>query len=113
MLYNRYPLRCGLAVVAIFLSLATYVSAADGQEPPDDGVVEPYVPPQDHLDYVASLDPNLVPTLQADPAMLEEWQDGRFGVFLPDEYEADAIRRDFERWSRRFSINQINAYQSL
>jgi len=35
---------------------------------------------------------------------------GSFGVVLPEVHVADAIRLDFQRWSGRLSINQINAY---
>ncbi len=48
----------------------------------DDGVTEPFEPPQEFVDYVAGLDPALVPTLHGDPARIEEWQDARFGVFM-------------------------------
>ncbi len=42
----------------------------------------PYVPPQEQVDYINQLDPALRPTLKADPARVEQWQDYRFGVFM-------------------------------
>jgi len=48
----------------------------------DDGLVTPYVPPQEQIDYFQQLDPSLLPTMKADPARIEKWQDDRFGVFM-------------------------------
>ena len=48
----------------------------------DDGIVMPYTPPKEHAKYVAALDKSLLPTLQAQPDKLEEWQDDKFGVFM-------------------------------
>jgi alpha-L-fucosidase len=58
------------------------VASADDSDYHDDGIVEPYVAPTEHIEYVNSLDPALVRTLEADPNMIEEWQDDRFGVFM-------------------------------
>lgn len=67
---------------AISMSLVTWPFVARCDEFHDDGIVEPYVPPKEHLEYVANLDASLLPTLKADPAMIEQWQDDRFGVFM-------------------------------
>ena len=80
--YNACQIRYCLALIVILLSPAVWLLAADGPPPHDDGVAEPYVTPKEHLEYVGNLDPALVPTLKADPAMIEQWQDDRFGVFM-------------------------------
>ena len=75
-------IRCCIAFVAIFPSPAIWLFAAHGEELHDDGSTEPYAPPKEHLEYVDHLDRALLPTLKADPTMIEQWQDDRFGVFM-------------------------------
>ena len=75
-------IRYCVAFVAISLSPAIGLFAADSPGPHDDGTVEPYAAPKEHLEYVANLAPALIPTLKGDPEMVEEWQDGHFGVFM-------------------------------
>ena len=41
-----------LAFAAILLPTASWLSAADSSEYHDDGIVEPYVAPKEHLEYV-------------------------------------------------------------
>ena len=89
-----------LAIAAVALLLAAESSlAADAPELHDDGVVEPYVPRKEHLDYIATLDPGLVPTLKADPAMIEQWQDDRFGVFM--HWDPSCQMTGAVSWSRK------------
>jgi alpha-L-fucosidase len=68
-------------LVAMSLPAASWLFA-DSPGFQDNGIVEPYVPPKEHREYVSELDAALVPTLKAHPAMVEQWQDGRFGVFM-------------------------------
>ena len=48
----------------------------------DDGISSPYVAPKSHLNYLDKLDPKYKPYMQAQPEMIEAWQDDRFGVFI-------------------------------
>jgi len=77
-----FPIPCWLILVTVLLGPTLGMSFVWGAEMHDDGIVVPYVPPKEHREYVAHLDPALLPTLKADPAMIDQWQDDRFGVFM-------------------------------
>ena len=69
----------GPSLLLLICLLAAQSPAADAL---DDGVTKPYVPPEEHADYVSNLSPELAATIYADPRYLEEWQDDKFGVFM-------------------------------
>lgn len=73
-----------LTPISLFLLACLLVTQLVGADYLDDGVTEPYVPPQEHADYVNKLSPELSATIYADPQekYLEEWQDDKFGVFM-------------------------------
>jgi alpha-L-fucosidase len=48
----------------------------------DDGIITPYVAPKDTLEYSAKLKPALQATLEAPKAIVEQFQDDAFGVFI-------------------------------
>jgi len=56
--------------------------AASHAEMNDDGIVTPYVAPAASTAYIKALTPELQATLRAKPAVVEEWQDMKFGFFI-------------------------------
>lgn len=48
----------------------------------DDGISFPYTPPNQHLNYLNKIDPQYLPYMNAQPEMINAWQDDRFGVFI-------------------------------
>jgi len=69
--YERKSMLATANILRYLLSAAVCLLAAigstlwtEGSDYHDDGIVEPYVAPTEHLEYVNDLDPSLVPTLQ-------------------------------------------------
>jgi alpha-L-fucosidase len=65
----------------------------------DDGIIEPYVPPKEHRDYVSKLPSELVATLRANPKYIEQWQDDKFGVFM--HWDPSCQMTGAVSWSRK------------
>ena len=80
-----------LVLSSLLLSQTTLLNAKEtkkkvhkshNEQMHDDGIITPYVAPKDTLGYVAKLDPELQKTLEAPKAVVEQFQDDAFGVFI-------------------------------
>ncbi|WP_068546492.1 alpha-L-fucosidase [Thalassotalea crassostreae] len=72
------------AICGVLMAPAVTLAAAHHlvKRTHDDGISFPYQAPKTHLSYLDKLDPKYKPYMQAQPEMIEAWQDDRFGVFI-------------------------------
>jgi len=79
------------------------VSSVNGSAPMrDDGITEPYEPPEEQTAYLAALPEEVAAAFHADPDVVEAWQDDRFGVFMHWDPSSQVTgSTSWSRWGRR------------
>jgi len=72
------------AIGVFFLTLPgnSSLNANDGFVFDDDGFSKPYKPPKFQTDYMKTIPVEFHKYFKVDPNVLEQWQDGKFGVFM-------------------------------
>jgi alpha-L-fucosidase len=89
----------GLIRIASMLLTCLLVTQLPGADYQDDGVTEPYIPPEEHAAYIKALPPELAATIYAAPEYLEQWQDDKFGVFM--HWDPSCQMTGAVSWSRK------------
>ena len=80
-----FSLACTSLFVVSLMSMVFVHSATAGKHRSiyhDDGITEPYKPPEVQLNYIKTVPKEYLQYFKANPKALEKWRDAKFGVFM-------------------------------